>query len=114
MNPQLIARIEEAEFIIQSAAFSSVTEIPAALSRAVTLLENVRKDAQRCPVPERRSAISRLKQIQVNLNIFSAAMERSVGIFRGYARLAGASLEGYGPVGGSTGYRDPAFFNLSV
>jgi hypothetical protein len=114
MSLQLLARIEEAESLIRKAAFSSVTEIPAALNRAVNLLDSVRKDARRCPVQERRSVISRLKQIQANLNVFAAAMERSAGIFRGYARLAGASLEGYGPVGGSPGYRDPAFFNLSV
>jgi len=114
MNFQLIDRMEEAESIIQAAAFVSVTGIPAFLSRAVSLLEMVKIDAQRCPLQERRNVLSRLKQIQAKLAVFSGAMERSASIFHGYARRAGASLEGYGPVGASSGDRDPAFFNLSV
>jgi hypothetical protein len=107
-------RLGAAEALIQEAAFSPVSEIPAILSRAVALIENVRDGIQSSHPPDPESIAARLKSFQAKLVLFSSVMRRSESIFHGYTRYAGISLNEYGPAGVSNGARNPVFFNLTV
>jgi hypothetical protein len=113
VKTQFIAQIEAAERAIQTAGFRSITEIPSIVSSAVTLLESVQSTVQDCPAPERANVLSRLKDFQGKLRVFSLATGRSAHIFRGYSRLAGISFDEYTPGGIAADSRDPAFFSLS-
>jgi len=113
--PPFEDRLAGIEALIRQAALSLPTEIPAALSRAVALLESTSSVVQGSTSSiDRQLAVARLKQFQVRLKLFSAAMQRGEAIFQGYARHAGASLHEYGPAGDFGGARDPAFFSLTV
>lgn len=107
-------QLASAEQLIEQAAFSSVTEIPAGLSRLVALLGNARSGVRDLPLAEREFAIAQLKAFRERLAIFSSAMKRSEAIFQGYSRHAGVSRHEYGPLGGFDDVRDPAFFDLAI
>jgi hypothetical protein len=107
-------QLASAEQLIEQAAFSPITEIPADLSRLVALLENARSGIRDLPLAERGFAVAQIRAFREKLAIFSAAMKRSEAIFQGYSRHTGVSRHEYGPLGGFDDVRDPAFFDLAV
>jgi hypothetical protein len=102
------------EATLKDAARSTAMEMPAVLSRAIVLSEDIRVQLQGYPCDKRPLALARLQAFRKRLSLFTSAMERSQAILQGYRRHAGVSIDQYGPGGYSSGARDPAFFTLDV
>jgi hypothetical protein len=106
--------LAKAEAEIDFAARGPVALAPAALSRAVAMLQPFALGIRECSGSRKATLQARMILFQRKLAQLRRNTDRSQEIFRGYCRLAGFGCGEYGPAGLADPDRDPAFFTLTV